>query len=486
MMTAKRLNHFPAPGCAVSSVVEHYLDTVMSGNEQTVELQSSAERVLLPPEFRSDYRPRRRGRSRLLVRIARGLYRYGPNGIIYWCRKINGKNVWKSLQTADQRRAMAVTAMHNYLSGQNGTTEFTGLPDGTTTPSAYPLPGWLAGGSVESPPINPKNNSLPVAAAPVETSPEIAPQPPANHGLVTATVSLNDLVKRYKAQWKNLASGTRAKLSCHFIVAARYLNFDRDVKTLKLADLRELKSKLSDGRKPASVNDIIFKGLGALFKIAQEDEIIDRSPLERLARARRGETDRQQPTWDEAQLIEAEVGRHARESSVIVGFMRNFGVGQAEIRYLTGDSVDCERGMIHFRRKKTGKPFDVPIFAHAKAFVEKLREAGRLQVGRPVVQWRNPRKSLATACERLGMPEYEPRALRRSFIVHCLQQGIDPRVVAKWQGHADAKLIFSVYGKFIDQAYERAQADKLGVGNLMPGSKPGQAVAQTTTTLATS
>jgi hypothetical protein len=40
--------------------------------------------------------------------------------------------------------------------------------------------------------------------------------------------------------------------------------------------------------------------------------------------------------------------------------------------------------------------------------------------------------------------------------------GIDPRLVAKWQGHKDAKLIFTVYGKYIDQNYEQAQAEKLG------------------------
>src|SRR5208337_3209130 len=153
------------------------------------------------------------------------------------------------------------------------------------------------------------------------------------------------------------------------------------------------------------------------------------------------------------------------ETAVITGLMRNFGVGQAEIRYLLGDHVDTENGIIHFRRKKTGKLFDVPIFPHAKAFIKQLKNQGRFQMNQPVIKWRNPRKALEAACQRLGLPSYEPRALRGCFIVHCLQQGIDPRVVAKWQGHEDAKLIFTVYGKYIDPGYERAQADKLGIAS---------------------
>jgi integrase len=277
--------------------------------------------------------------------------------------------------------------------------------------------------------------------------------------------SLTLLVERFRNESNHLAKATREKFDCHFKVAAEHLNFNRDVSSITLADLREIKSKLSNGRKPSTVNDIIFKALAALFRMALEDEIIQKSPLEKLKRARKGEPERAQPNWEQVQQIEFEVGRYAGETALIVGFMRNFGVGQAEIRYLLGDNVDTENGVIHFRRKKTGKAFDVPIFPHARAFIEKLKKERRLHAGKSVVEWRNPRKALATACERLSLPAYEPRALRRSFIVHCLQQGIDPRLVAKWQGHQDAKLIFSVYGKFIDQSYERTQAERLGGSN---------------------
>jgi hypothetical protein len=207
---------------ALSSAVEHYLHTVVAGNEQIVELQSSTERASLPPEFRSDYRPKRRGRGRLLVRIARGLYRYGPNGTIYWCRKINKKNVWKSLETKDRERAMAISALNIYAAGQNGNTEITRLPDGQPSLSGCQLPDWMVNPSGEPARVNSNVQSLPAAVvAPIGPTLVIAPQPPPVTVPAPANATLNDMVQRYKASWNNLAAGTRVKMDCHFIVAVR-------------------------------------------------------------------------------------------------------------------------------------------------------------------------------------------------------------------------------------------------------------------------
>ncbi len=355
--------------------------------------------------------------------------------------------MWLNLKTTNKSLAVAMVAWNNYATQQNGNTEMTVSPE-PFLPAAFRLSEFLAL-NFERP------GSLP-PMSPVTAAEKIATQNKAPERTLT------HLVERFRHESRHLAPATREKFDFHFKVAARYLGFDEDIGAITLADLRQLKSNLSDGRKPSTVNDIIFKALAALFRMALEDGLIERSPLENLKRAKRSEPDRAQPTWQQAQQIETEVGRHAPETKIIVGLMRSFGVGQAEIRFLHGEDVDEERSIIHFRRKKTGKSFDVPIFPYARPLVAKLKAEGRLQIGKPVVEWRNPRKCLASACERLGLPRFEPRALRRAFIIYCLQQGIDPRLVAKWQGHKDAKLIFSVYGKFIDLDYERTQAERLG------------------------
>src|ERR1051325_6139336 len=94
---------------------------------------------------------------------------------------------------------------------------------------------------------------------------------------------------------------------------------------------------------------------------------------------------------------------------------------------------------------RPGTEYTVPIFAHAKAFVNALHNAGRLAAGERVFDWQNPRKALESACKKLNMPLYSPRAFRRTFIINCLERNVDPRVVGAWQGHADARLILTTY-----------------------------------------
>jgi integrase len=345
---------------------------------------------------------------------------------------------------------MAIKALCDYADVQNGNHEFAVLPD------ELPAQNQATSSQLRVVPKLPGPENRQAALSLPAPAPASLPKPGA------PDISLNSLVERFRADSGHLAVATRQKFDFHFKVAARYLDFSRAVSRIKLADMRELKSKLSEGRKPSTVNDIIFKALGALFDMATDDGLIERSPLERLKRVKLREPDRKEVTWEKVQQLTTEVGRYAQETAIILGFMQNFGVGQAEIKHLQGEHVDVENGMIHFRRKKTGKPFGVPIFPHAKVFVEKLKTKGRFQVGKPVVEWRNPRKALESACERLNLARCEPRAFRRCFIVHALETGIDPRLVARWQGHKDTNLIFKVYGKHIDLQHEKRQAEKLG------------------------
>lgn len=175
-----------------------------------------------------------------------------------------------------------MAAFHDYSSAQNGNHEVTVIPDGQVTFASIAN---QASRPAAPPPVplrdEAEKNSISVDQTTARHNPE--------------RVTLNDLIGRFKDGWGHLAASTRSKFECHFKVAGEYVDFNRDVSSLQVADLRALKSKLSVGRKPSTVNDIIFKALGALFKLALEDEIIKRSPLERFKPARKGEIERIQP-----------------------------------------------------------------------------------------------------------------------------------------------------------------------------------------------
>jgi integrase len=118
-----------------------------------------------------------------------------------------------------------------------------------------------------------------------------------------------------------------------------------------------------------------------------------------------------------------------------------------------------EQGVIHVRRLKTQRTYTVPVFPHLKALVTELKKHGRLAPGHQIFSIRSPHEALYAACERLGLPKYSARSLRRAFIVHALEKGCDPRLIAAWQGHSDnGALLLKTYSRFINQDHSRRMA----------------------------
>jgi len=84
-----------------------------------------------------------------------------------------------------------------------------------------------------------------------------------------------------------------------------------------------------------------------------------------------------------------------------------------------------------------------------------------LNTGQPVFAWQNPRGALQRACRELRFPVYSTRALRRTLIIHPIEQGIDIRQIAQWQGHRDAKLILDTYGEHLSDERTASELKKL-------------------------
>ena len=100
----------------------------------------------------------------------------------------------------------------------------------------------------------------------------------------------------------------------------------------------------------------------------------------------------------------------------------------------------------------------IPIYPQAREFVEQLKNSGQLEPNARVFKVSNPREAIAKACRRLNYPAFTPRSFRRAFIIRALEKGIDPRVVAAWQGHRDATLILRVYGAWVNQEHAQRMA----------------------------
>lgn len=200
-----------------------------------------------------------------------------------------------------------------------------------------------------------------------------------------------------------------------------------------------------------------FREMVRFFKRMVADRVIPHSPADAIDPkewGRNEEIERLIPNFDQVKAVLHEI-RNApfsdtrEESADFLLFMAGAGMGNAEAAALKVGDIDFEEDVIRIRRVKTGKYFTIPIYQSVRAMLE-TRTKEKSAVER-VFSVSNIKVGLGAACKRLGLPNFSQRAFRRFFITKLLDDGVDPRVVASWQGHRDARLVLEIYSKVTDE-----------------------------------
>lgn len=189
-----------------------------------------------------------------------------------------------------------------------------------------------------------------------------------------------------------------------------------------------------------------------IFTMAVRDGLIARSPADTLTSMRVPRPIRPTPTFQEFRAIVENIRwqqfhSDAEESADFVEFLGLAGLGQAEASALTWGDIDWERGRIITFRHKTASGFAIPLYPQLRPLLERRRRTSACQGpdGR-VFLINDAKKGIANACQRLGLRSYSHRAFRRMFITRAIEKGVDPKVIAEWQGHKDGgKLILQTY-----------------------------------------
>jgi integrase len=196
----------------------------------------------------------------------------------------------------------------------------------------------------------------------------------------------------------------------------------------------------------------------AVFRLGVDDRLLAVSPVDGVREKRRSRPIRQTPTLAEFRAIVQSIRNQkfsdtAKESADYVEFLGLAGLGQAEASALCWQDVSFEREQIVTFRQKTRTGFAVPIFPQLRPLLERRRDEAARAFGMEqpppeakVFEVADAKKALASACQRLNLPNYSSRAFRRMFITTALERGVDVKVVAQWQGHRDGgKLILDTY-----------------------------------------
>jgi integrase len=211
-----------------------------------------------------------------------------------------------------------------------------------------------------------------------------------------------------------------------------------------------------------------------VFALAVRDRIISVSPALHLRSAKREKPIRLTPTFEQFKAIITDVraqvfNADAHDSADFLEFLGLAGLGQAEAGSLTRADVDLAAGQIITYRQKTSTGFAIPIFPQVRPLLERLCH-GKAHNAR-VFKISDGKKALAGACNRLGYPPFTQRSLRRMFITRCIEKGVDVKVIAEWQGHRDGgKLILDTYSHVNPQHSQR-------MAQLMTINQPDNVIA---------
>ena len=182
-----------------------------------------------------------------------------------------------------------------------------------------------------------------------------------------------------------------------------------------------------------------------LFRMAVEDRLLIVSPAAPVKGTPREDPKRLTPTLEEFQAIIPNVraqkfnGHGADDSADFLEFMGLAGLGQAEASVLTRSDVHFEANRISVLRRKTSTRFAIPIYPQLRPLLEKL--CADKKHDQKLFVLSDAKKALAGACKRLNLPPFSQRSFRRMFITRAIEQGVDVKVIAEWQGHRDGGVL---------------------------------------------
>lgn len=233
------------------------------------------------------------------------------------------------------------------------------------------------------------------------------------------------------------------------------------IREIRSAEVRKWLASYEVG---ASAHNSFLWFIRAVFDYAIENQLLAQNPAQGIKPKKREQPIRESPTFEQFQaLVESILSQaqnaRCRESADFVAFMGLAGVGNAEAVNLRWGDIDFEAGTITLFRQKTRKGYQIPLFPQLRPLLEARRGSQPHPPEEPVFTIKSAKKSLETACARLGFRHFDHRSLRRMFVTRALQKGVDVKTVSSWQGHRDGgRLILSTYSHVLNDHSARMAA----------------------------
>jgi integrase len=255
---------------------------------------------------------------------------------------------------------------------------------------------------------------------------------------------------------------------------------ERRAKSLMDLDLRfidayrSLRAKSEKPPAPTTIgNELVF--IRVVVNFALSRGLISRDPLNglKLKKAKA----RPQPCWTRSELdtILAQARGPHLPSLVLLA---ETGMRVGELKWLTWNDIDLERGVVKIQPKpgwkpKTGDQRAIPLSPRARAqfgalsrrcpWVVTAAPSRRYPDGKHRISERRLLEYLKRVLKRLGLKGHV-HTFRHAFISHALTQGIPEAILRKWVGHVDPE-IMKHYTHIADAASQAAMQRLAGARN---------------------
>ena len=340
-----------------------------------------------------------------LVRVGECLYRYSSNRVYYAVVKHHGKIFRQSLKTTD--RAIANRELNQFKKSLTK--------------------------------IDPGTGKLSVGALADRYLGSIA-------YLDDKTVrTRQSIAKQFKATW---AGGV-----------------DQPVQGVRASDVQTWLGRHSNRVGKATLNEYL-RFVRQMFALALNDRMVMENPASGIKQRRLDKPIRETPTWEQFQAIVQNIraqkfNADAEDSSDFVEFLGLAGQGNSEAANLKVRDVDFTTGKLTLYRNKTDTGFQVPIFPQVRTFLQNLIKRRQLQPDDNLFQVRDAKKSLTSACKRLGLQHFSHRAFRRCFITRAIELGVDFKTLAAWQGHKDGGALIAKTYSHLRTEHSDRMAEKM-------------------------
>ena len=234
------------------------------------------------------------------------------------------------------------------------------------------------------------------------------------------------------------------------------------------------------GKKSYSLQSKVLINLRSIFKVAQENGLIVRSPVTAMIKpAGKKPQEKVALTPQESKMLVMLVKNHRAKTFLLIAL--HTGLRRGEILALRWDDIDFVRKVIHVRRNanllRTGTKIsdelktnagrrDVPLTAALEAHLqmEKERSHSRYIIAmknhQPLTQ--SAYKSMWRLIER-ELPEKHVTAhiLRHTYITRLFEAGLDLKEIQYIAGHSSLDMTLGVYTHFDRASREKETIDKV-------------------------